>query len=65
LGGLGKELECNNIDSYRRKGSLLIQTLYLWEGIEEGSKKKREGNKIEKIEIKKVKKKNKLKRRKD
>ena len=29
---LGKELECNNIDSYRyiRKGSLLIQTLYLW-----------------------------------
>ena len=31
LGGIGKELECNNIDSsrYRRKGSLLIQTLYL------------------------------------
>lgn len=31
LGGIGKELECNNIDSYRRKGSLLIQTLYLWD----------------------------------
>jgi len=30
LVGIGKELECNNIDSYRRKGSLLIQTLYLW-----------------------------------
>ncbi|KAJ7942116.1 30S ribosomal protein S12, chloroplastic [Quillaja saponaria] len=31
LGGIGKELEWNNIDSYRyrRKGSLLIQTLYL------------------------------------
>ncbi|KAL5727324.1 ribosomal protein S12 [Ranunculus cassubicifolius] len=29
LGGIGKGLECNNIDSYRRKGSLLIQTLYL------------------------------------
>jgi len=35
---LGKELECNNIDSYRRKGSLLIQTLYLWVGIEEEEK---------------------------
>jgi len=31
LGGIGKKLECNNIDSYRRKGSLLIQTLYLWD----------------------------------
>lgn len=31
LGDIGKELECNNIDSYRRKGSLLIQTLYLWD----------------------------------
>lgn len=33
LGGIGKELEWNNIDSYRyrRKGSLLIQRLYLWD----------------------------------
>ncbi|KAJ4699670.1 hypothetical protein OWV82_026413, partial [Melia azedarach] len=33
LGGIGKELECNNIDSYRyrRKGSLLIQMLYPWD----------------------------------
>ena len=31
LGGIRKELECNNIDSYRRKGSLWIQTLYLWD----------------------------------
>jgi hypothetical protein len=31
LGGIGKKLEWNNIDSYRRKGSLLIQTLYLWD----------------------------------
>jgi len=33
LGGSGKELKWNNIDSYRyrRKGSLLIQTLYLWD----------------------------------
>ena len=33
LGGIGEELECNNIDSYKykRKGSLLIQTLYLWD----------------------------------
>jgi hypothetical protein len=31
LGGIGKELEWNKIDSYRRKGSLLIQTLYLWD----------------------------------
>jgi len=31
LGGIGKDLEWNNIDSYRRKGSLLIQTLYLWD----------------------------------
>ncbi|XVF84742.1 hypothetical protein PTKIN_Ptkin17bG0062800 [Pterospermum kingtungense] len=31
LGGINKELECNNIDSYRYrgKGSLLIQMLYL------------------------------------
>jgi len=31
LGDIGKELEWNNIDSYRyrRKGSLLIQTLDL------------------------------------
>jgi hypothetical protein len=29
LGGIGKELEWKNIDSYRRKGSLLIQTPYL------------------------------------
>lgn len=31
LGGIGKELAWDNIDSYRRKGSLLIQTLYLWD----------------------------------
>jgi len=31
LGGIGKELECNNINSYKRKCSLLIQTLYLWD----------------------------------
>jgi hypothetical protein len=31
LGGIGKELKCNNIDSCRRKGSLLIQMLDLWD----------------------------------
>ena len=33
FGGVGKESEWNNIDSYRyrRKGSLLIPTLYLWD----------------------------------
>ena len=42
LGGIGKELECNNIDSYRyrRKGSLLIQTLYLRDRDRERGKKK-------------------------
>ena len=42
MGGIGKELECNNIDSYRyrRKGSLLIQTLYLRDRDRERGKKK-------------------------
>jgi len=40
LGGIGKELEWNNIDSYRRKGSLWIQTLYYPYGIEEEEKPK-------------------------
>ena len=40
VGGIGKELEWNNIDSYRyrRKDSLLIQRLYLWIGIEKEEK---------------------------
>jgi len=39
LGGLRKRLEWNNIDSYRRKGSLLIQMLYLWyRGVEKENK---------------------------
>jgi hypothetical protein len=29
LGSVGKKLEWNNMDSYRGKGSLLMQTLYL------------------------------------
>jgi hypothetical protein len=29
LGSFGKKLEWNNIDSYRGKGYLLMQTLYL------------------------------------
>ena len=29
--GRYREVEWNNIDSYRRKGSVLIQTLYLWD----------------------------------
>ena len=43
LGGIGKELECNNIDSYRyrRKGSLLIQTLYLRDRDRERGKNRR------------------------
>ena len=41
--GIGKELECNNIDSYRyrRKGSLLIQTLYPRDRDRERGKKRR------------------------
>ena len=43
LGGIGKELECNNIDlyRYRRKGSLLIQTLYLRDRDRERGKNRR------------------------
>jgi len=43
LGGIGKELEWNNIYSYRyrRKGSLLIQTLYLRDRDRERGKKRR------------------------
>jgi len=43
LGGIGKELEWNNIDSYRyrRKSSLLIQMLYLWDRDRERGKNRR------------------------